>query len=150
MALKKGDRLPDFELQDQNDEVFKVSDLIGRHYILIYFYPKDESPGCTAEACTFRDNFENFEDLNCKVIGISRDRSTSHKRFAENHQLPYTLLSDPHKNVRKLFGVKDVIPGVLPGRKTYLINLEGRITHIFEYQFQPKKHVLEALLALEQ
>jgi peroxiredoxin Q/BCP len=150
MALKTGDFLPHFELKDQDGELFKVADLIGKHHILIYFYPKDESPGCTTEACTFRDNMQNFDDLNCKVIGISRDKPSRHKRFAENHQLPYTLLSDHRKEVRKLFGVKDVIRGVMPGRKTYLVNLEGKISHIFEYQFQPKKHVLEPLLVLQK
>jgi peroxiredoxin Q/BCP len=87
--------------------------------------------------------------LNCKVIGISRDNPKSHKSFAKHHNLPYTLLSDSGNKVKNLFGVKSVIPGVLPGRKTFLINLEGKISHIFEYQFKPKKHVLESLLALE-
>lgn len=150
MALKIGDKIPLFELKDQHGELFKIADILGKKHILIYFYPMDESPGCTTEACTFRDNMDKFDDLNCTVIGISKDRPSNHKSFAENHALPYTLLSDHNKAVRKQFGVKDVIPGILPGRKTYLINLEGKITHIFEYQFKPKKHVLESLLALEE
>ena len=150
MALKTGDLVPEFTLKDQDGETFSISEYLGKHNILIYFYPKDESPGCTTEACTFRDNVEKFDDLNCKIIGISRDGSNRHKRFAEHYNLPFKLLSDRRKQVRKLFGVSDVIPGVLPGRKTYLVNLEGRISHIFEYQFKPKRHVLEALLALEK
>lgn len=150
MALKTGDLVPQFELKDQHGELFRIADLIGKHNLLIYFYPKDESPGCTTEACTFRDNIEHFDELDCKIIGISRDKPSRHKRFAEHHSLPYPLLSDNKKEVRKLFGVKDVIPGVMPGRKTYLVDKNGKITHIFEYQLQPKKHVLEALLALEK
>lgn len=149
MALKTGDKIPLFELKDQDGDLFKISDILGKRHILIYFYPMDESPGCTTEACTFRDNMAKFDDLNCEVIGISKDKPGRHKSFAEHHALPYTLLSDYQKKVRKQFGVKDVIPGVLPGRKTYLVNLEGKITHIFEYQFKPKRHVLESLLALE-
>ena len=149
MGLTIGDKVPNFELPDQNGDIFKISDYLGRQFLLIYFYPKDESPGCTAEACTFRDNMDKFDDLNCKVIGISKDKPDKHKSFASNHRLPYTLLSDHKNKVRAIFGVKSVIPGILPGRKTYLINLEGKVSKIFEYQFQPKKHVLEALLALE-
>ena len=149
MALGIGDSIPHFELKDQDGNRFKVGELIGKHHILIYFYPMDDSPGCTTEACTFQDNLTHFDELNCKVIGISRDKTSSHKRFANNYGLNFPLLSDNKKQVRKMFGVKDVIPGVMPGRKTYLIDLEGKITNIFEYQFKPKKHVLEALLALQ-
>ena len=149
MAIKVGDMAPEFELKDQNGVIFNLVKHIGNENILVYFYPKDETPGCTKEACTFRDNIEQFKGLNCKVVGISRDSQANHKSFAEHHNLPFTLLSDPKNKVRKLFGVKAAIPGVLPGRKTYLINKKGMVSHISEYQFKPLLHVQEALKALE-
>lgn len=149
MTLKIGDTAPDFELKDQSGNDFSLSKYIGKENILIYFYPKNETPGCTKEACTFRDNIEQFKGLNCKVIGISSDSEANHKQFAKNHNLPFTLLSDRKNKVRKLFGVKAAIPGILPGRKTYLINKNGIICHISEYQFKPLLHVQEALKALE-
>jgi len=149
MRIKIGDAAPDFQLKDQNGEDFSLRNHIGNENILVYFYPKDETPGCTKEACTFRDNIEQFRGLNCKVIGISSDSEANHKQFAIHHNLPFTLLSDPRNKVRKLFGVKAAIPGILPGRKTYLINKNGVISHISEYQFKPLLHVQEALKALE-
>ena len=149
MSIQVGDIVPDFELNDQTNTLFQSSEYIGKTNLLIYFYPKDDSPGCTIEACSFRDNIEKFDNLNCMIVGISKDDSSQHDAFSQQYNLPFTLLSDPDKLVSKLFGVKAVIPGVLPGRKTFLINLEGKVSHIFEYQFKPKKHVLEALLALK-
>ena len=149
MAIKVGDIAPDFLLKDQNGNDFNLGKHIGNENILIYFYTKDETPGCTKEACTFRDNIEQFKGLNCSVIGISSDSQANHKQFAQHHNLPFTLLSDPKNKVRKLFGVKAAIPGILPGRKTYLINKKGFVSHISEYQFKPLLHVQEALKALE-
>ena len=148
MGLKQGDLIPLFTLPDQDGNLFSIQEHIGRQALLIYFYPKDDSPGCTREACSIRDNFAKFSELNCRVIGISADDAVSHKSFINNYNLPFTLLSDNDGKIRKLFGVKPAIPGILAGRKTFLVDLDGRISHIFEYQYRPKKHVFEALKAL--
>lgn len=150
MGLNIGDEVPEFELKDQDGQLFNISKYLGKHHIIVYFYPRDESPGCTTEACTFRDNIEKFDDLNCKIIGISKDSSSRHNSFSKHYKLPFTLLSDRQNKVRQLFGVKPAIPGLIQGRKTYIINTEGKVSHMFEYQYQPRKHVLKSLLALEE
>lgn len=149
MKVKIGDSAPNFVLPTQSGNDFSLKNEIGKHHILLYFYPKDNTPGCITEACTFRDNYHEFRDLNCIIVGISKDRGSSHRGFIERYNLPFELLSDPQNKVRKLYGVKPVIPGILPGRKTFLVNTEGVVTHIFEYQFKPVRHVEEALFALK-
>lgn len=148
MGLEVGHRAGDFSLFDQNGKSFKLSEHLGNTNIALYFYPKNETPGCIAEACSFRDHNLDLEGYNCKVIGISSDSIKSHARFAKHYNLPFTLLSDSKNLVRKLYGVESSIFGFLPGRKTYLINKQGFITHIFDYQFKAKKHVLDTLKAL--
>ena len=145
MILKIGDKVPIFSLLDQNGNNFEIKNSIGKTAMVIYFYPKDDTPGCTKEACSFRDEFETFTDMNVAVIGISADNVASHKRFAEKYQLPYTLLSDSDKKVRKLFGVKNTLLGILPGRVTYIIDKEGIVRFIFEKQFGAEKHFTESL-----
>ena len=148
MPIKEGNQAPDFSLPDQNGNTFSLKDFIGKSNILLYFYPKDETPGCIAEACEFRDKINDFEGYNCKVVGISKDSVNSHAKFTRHYNLPFILLSDRKNSVRKLYGVESSLLGLLPGRKTYLINKQGIITHIFDYQFKAKKHVVDTLMAL--
>jgi len=148
-ALKVGDNIPAFKLQDQDGNWFSSTDVIGNQAAVIYFYPKDDTPGCTKEACKFRDEFEVFTDLKARVIGISSDDVVSHKKFAEKYHLPFTLLADVDKKVRKLFGVSKSVLGLLPGRVTYIVNKKGTIIYIFESQFGAQKHITEAIKSLE-
>lgn len=148
--LIKGDQLPSFRLKDQNNQLFSIDSIIGKKNIVIYFYPKDETKVCTAEACSFRDNYEQFQNLGCEVIGISSDNVESHKKFSENHNLPFILLSDEQNEVRKLFGVPNDLLGLIPGRYTYVIDKRGEIIHIFNSAFNADKHIEEALKALKK
>jgi len=141
--LKIGDKLPLFTLKDQNGNDFSIKNYVGNKSIVIYFYPKDDTPGCTKEACKFRDEFEDFTDLNAIVIGISSDNVKSHKQFEEKYKLPFTLLADTDKIVRKLFGVPKSM-GFIPGRVTYIINKKGKIVYIFNSMSNAEKHVAEA------
>lgn len=144
-----GDKAPDFTLPSQTGENITLSKFFGKKNIVLYFYPKDESRGCTKEACTFRDNYEVFKDLGAEVIGISSQTVESHQSFASHHNLPFILLSDIDSKVRELYGVPSTL-GVLPGRVTYIIDKEGAIRHIFSSQFQPEKHIQEALDVLKR
>ena len=149
MQVKIGDRAPDFTLLSQTGESVTLSDLIGKKNIVLYFYPKDESKGCTRQACAFRDKYEVFTDLGAEVIGISSDDIKSHKAFADKYNLPFILLSDEKKKVRKLYGVKSTF-GVIPGRITYIIDKKGIVRHVFSSQFKPKRHIKEAIEALKK
>ena len=148
MAIKAGDMAPDFTLQSQTGESVTLSSFRGQAVVL-YFYPKDDTPGCTTESCTFRDSFEAFQGLNAEVIGISSDSPTSHKAFASKYNLPFTLLSDRNSNVRKAYGVPATL-GLLPGRVTYVIDKNGTVRHVFNSQFNPKKHIDKALTVLKE
>ena len=132
MAVIIGDQAPVFTLDDQRGDSFNLKDFIGENNILLYFYPKDETPGCIAEACGFRDKITEFEGYNCQVVGISKDSVSNHEKFSRHYNLPFTLLSDINNTVRNLYGVESSLLGLLPGRKTYLINKQGIITHIFD------------------
>ncbi len=147
--MKKGDKLPAFRLPDQNGNTIDISDFTGKQPLVLYFYPKDETPGCTKEACTFRDAITDFEQLNAKIIGISADSVKSHKAFAEKHNLNFTLLSDEIKQVRKLLKVPSDVFGLLDGRVTYVVNKNGVVQHIFKSQLNTTRHVEEAKKALE-
>ena len=148
--LEIGSLTPDFELPDQDGKPFRIKQHLGNKNMVIFFYPKDETPGCTIEACTFRDAYEDFKEYHAEIIGISNDGTESHRRFADNHRLPFTLLSDPDGKVRNLFGVPRSFLGLLPGRTTYIINKEGRIVHIFNNQVDARKHVEIALEILKK
>lgn len=145
-----GGRIPVFELKDQDDKIFKLDSVLGKKNLIIYFYPKDDSPGCTKEACSFRDQFEVFSDADALVIGISAQSVESHRAFAKKHRLNFTLLSDTGNKVRKQFGVKADLFGLLPGRVTYVVNKQGRVEYLFSSQIQAEKHVSEALRILKQ
>lgn len=105
-TLKVGDSVPVFSLRDQNDCLFNSSDYSGKKILVIFFYPKDESSVCTKEACSFRDNFSDFTKAGAMVIGINSGTVESHRNFINNHQLPYSILSDPDNKVLKMFGVR--------------------------------------------
>lgn len=145
-----GDRVPDFTLKDQDGKDFTLAPYIGKQPIVIYFYPKDDTPGCVKEACAFRDAYEAFTDLHVKVVGISSDEVVSHKRFAEKYKLPFTLLADTKNEIRKRFGVPKSMLGLLPGRVTYVVNARGEVIYIFNSQFGAEKHITEALAILNQ
>jgi peroxiredoxin Q/BCP len=143
-AIKVGDRVPNFSLPSQTGTTVNISDLIGKKSLVIYFYPKDDTPGCTAESCAFRDSYEVFTDAGAEVIGISADSPQSHQQFAQKYNLPFTLLSDSDNRVRKLFGVPSTL-FVLPGRVTYIIDKAGIVRHIFDSMLDFKAHVTESL-----
>ncbi|AVQ70777.1 putative peroxiredoxin bcp [Microcystis aeruginosa NIES-1211] len=143
-AIKVGDQVPNFSLPSQTGTTVNIGDLIGKKSLVIYFYPKDDTPGCTAESCAFRDSYEVFTDAGAEVIGISADSPQSHQQFAQKYNLPFTLLSDSDNRVRKLFGVPSTL-FVLPGRVTYIIDKEGIVRHIFDSMLDFKAHVTESL-----
>ena len=149
MKVNVGDKAPDFILDSQTGENVTLSDFFGKKNVVLYFYPKDETPGCTREACTFRDSYELFTDLGAEVIGVSADTVESHKAFAEHHNLPFTLLSDLDNNVRKLYGATSTL-GFIPGRVTFIIDKKGVIRHVFSSQLQPEKHIEEAKEVLKR
>ena len=146
MTITAGQTVPEFSLPDQDGATVSSSQLRGA-WSVVYFYPKDDTPGCTAESCSFRDNFEAFTDAGAKVIGISSDSVESHKAFAQKHRLPFTLLADTDGAVRKQFGVTKTL-GLLPGRVTYVIDPDGVVRKVFSSQFKPKKHIDEALATI--
>jgi peroxiredoxin Q/BCP len=129
-------------------EMISLEDFIGKKPVVLFFYPKDDTPGCTKQACGFRDDFDEFRKLDAEVIGISSDSVESHERFAKKHNLPFTLLSDERGNVRKLYGVPNTF-GLVPGRVTYAIDREGVVRHVFSSQLGVERHVEEALEALK-
>jgi len=145
-----GDFCPYFELPDQYGNLFSSSDWIGKKKLVIFFYPKDETPGCTKEACSFRDRHEEFLKYDCQVIGISSDSIESHKQFATRHNFNYILLADTNKEVRRLFSVPASLFGLIPGRVTYIIDLEGKIRGIHNSQLNPVSHIEEALELVKQ
>jgi len=147
--IKVGSIIPSFSLLDQNGQLFLSDSVIGKKNLVIYFYPKDDSPGCTKEACSFRDQFDVFNQADALIIGISSQSVESHKKFAEKHRLNYTLLADEKNVVRKQFGVPANFFGLISGRVTYIVNKEGKVVYIFNSQLQAEKHVEEALTILK-
>jgi peroxiredoxin Q/BCP len=143
MKVNVGDTTPDFTLTSQKGESVTLSQFRGKKNVVLYFYPKDETPGCTREACTFRDSYELFTDLGAEVVGVSADTVESHKAFAEHHNLPFTLLSDLDNEVRKRYGATSTL-GIIPGRVTFVIDKKGVVRHVFSSQLQPEKHIEEA------
>jgi glutathione peroxidase len=139
---------PDFTLPDQTGNRVSLKDFRGQKAVVLYFYPKDNTTGCTAEACAFRDSYEVFKDTGAEVIGVSSDNADTHQGFASRYQLPFVLLSDAGGKVRKQYGVPTTF-GLIPGRVTYVIDKEGVVRHIFNSQFMAAKHVEEALKVLK-
>lgn len=149
MGLKVGDKVPHFTLKDQDGNPFDIAEHIGKHSLVIFFYPKDNTPGCTMEVCSFRDSYEEFTDLGAMVIGISADSENSHRKFASRYKLPFTLLADRQNKVRRLFKVEGKIFNLLPGRETYVVDKSGKITMVFN-SVNATQHMKKALNALKQ
>ena len=139
---------PNFSLPSQSGEVVSLRDFLGDRPIVLFFYPKDDTPGCTKQTCAFRDAYKEFGKLDAEVIGISSDSVESHKIFAAKYDLPFTLLSDEGGWVRRLYGVPSTF-GLFPGRVTYVIDGEGVVRHVFSSQLSVEKHVETALQALQ-
>jgi peroxiredoxin Q/BCP len=148
--IEVGSVIPQFTLPDQNGDLFSINSVLGKKNLVIYFYPKDDSPGCTKEACSFRDKFDVFSEADAEIIGISGQSVESHKKFAENYRLNYTLLSDKGNKIRKLFGVPTNFLGLLPGRVTYVADKSGKVVYIFSSQTQTQQHVDNALKILNE
>ena len=149
MSVKVGDKAPDFTLPSQMGDNVTLSEYLGKKNIVLYFYPKDETPGCIAEACSFRDSYQELASLGAEVLGVSSQSVKSHKSFATHYGLPFILLSDEGNKVRKLYGVPSTI-GLLPGRVTYIIDKQGIVRHIFNSQTQTRHHVEEAKATLKE
>jgi peroxiredoxin Q/BCP len=148
MPIEKGDSIPSFVLKDQNGIVFKSDDIIGKKPVVIYFYPKNFTPGCTKEACNFRDSYEDFKEIGAEVVGISSDSEKSHAKFSAKYKLPFILLADANGNVRKQFGVKKSLLGLVPGRETFVIDAQGKL--IFKFNsLDATKHMKKALKAIK-
>ena len=148
MALRVGDKIPNFAAIDTNGDLFDSTEIIGKKPVVIYFYPKDDTPVCTAQACSFRDQYEDFKNLGAEVIGISGDSLKSHVAFANKHQLPFILLSDFDNKIRKSFGVPNDYFGLVPGRSTYVADKNGTIQLIFD-STSGKIHIKKALEILK-
>jgi peroxiredoxin Q/BCP len=144
-----GDAAPDFTLPSQTGAPVRLSDYQGKRVVVLYFYPKDNTRGCTAEACAFRDSYAVFKDAGAEVIGISADSVDSHEEFAGQYRLPFVLVSDQRAEVRKRFGVPTVM-GLIPGRVTFVIDRQGIIRHIFSSMTQIDQHISEALDVVRQ
>lgn len=147
--LAIGDRMPSFALPGPDGAVVRLEDHLGRGPVVVYFYPKDETYGCTIEACTFRDTHDDFLAAQAKVFGISSDSPESHAAFIRHHNLPFTLLSDPDRRTFAAFGVSSLF-GVVPGRETFVADANGIIRHHFDSRLFFRKHVQEALEAVRQ
>ena len=148
-GIQVGDQAPDFTLPTQSGESFRLQDRMGERVIVLYFYPKDNTSGCTAEACAFRDSFEVFTEAGADVIGVSSDSVDKHAGFASQHSLPFTLLSDKGGRVRKTYGVPGVL-GVIPGRVTYVIDRAGTVRHVFSSMTNIDGHVNDALRVVKE
>ncbi len=149
MGLQIGDKIPHFTAKDTNGNDFNSENFVEKKPMVIYFYPRDNTPGCTTQACSFRDQYEDFKDLGAEVIGISSDSVASHQKFASQYKLPFILLSDRDKKIRKLFGVRPRIFGLLPGRVTYVVDKAGEIQMIFD-GLKASKHIPVALEAVKK
>lgn len=148
MSLKIGDKLPSFAAKDTNGNIFNSQDYVGKQPLVIYFYPKDDTPGCAAQACSFRDNYQEFKDFGAEVIGISSDTVTSHLKFKSKFNLPFILLSDHDKKLRKLFGVQNSL-FIIPGRETFVVDQEGFVTMVFN-SMSSEIHITKALKVLKK
>lgn len=145
--VQVGDQAPDFTLSTQDGKQVSLKDYHGQKAVVLYFYPKDDTPGCTAEACAFRDSYEVFKDAGAEVLGVSSDSAAAHQKFATKYRLPFILLSDKDGTVRKRYGAVSAF-GLIPGRVTYIIDKEGIVRHVFSSQLAAERHIDEALKTL--
>lgn len=142
--MQIGEKMPDFSVVDYKGNTISNETLKGKNAVM-FFYPKDGSPVCTTEACSFRDNYEEFLKYDCQVVGISGDNNESHKKFAQKHNLNFPLVFDQKNKLRKLFGVKPNLLGLIPGRETFLIDKQGKIRLIFNSQMNANSHIEKTL-----
>jgi peroxiredoxin Q/BCP len=149
MAIKVGDKITKFSAIDTNGNPFESDTIVGKKSLVIYFYPKDDTPGCTIQACSFRDQYEDFKALGAEVIGVSSDSVKSHQKFTKQYKLPFVLLSDSDKKLRRLFGVPNDLLGLIPGRVTYVIDKEGIVQLVFNSMLG-KIHIEKALEILKR
>ncbi|MBB6612569.1 peroxiredoxin [Pontibacter sp. Tf4] len=147
--LKAGNKAPDFELVKPDGSLFRLKDLLQEKNVVLYFYPKDNTPGCSRQACEFRDQYEVFKEYNAEVVGISSDSVASHEKFEQNYRLPFVLLSDIGSQVRKMFGVPKKF-GIVPGRVTYIIDKSGTVRYVFNSMTKPLEHVRNAIEVLKE
>ncbi|HAN46106.1 MAG TPA: peroxiredoxin [Cyanobacteria bacterium UBA8156] len=147
MALTTGTPAPDFTLPDGNGQPVTLSTFRGQKNVVLFFYPKDDSPGCTLEACSFRDRYTEFQTAGAEVLGISSDSEVSHQQFARRHNFPFVLLSDRNGEVQKLYDAKAL--WILPGRITYVIDKEGIIRYAFDSMLDFAGHVAQSLRILQ-
>lgn len=145
-TVHEGDEAPEVELAAGDGSTFRLSELRGR-WVVLYFYPADDTPGCTAESCAFRDHHDEFVEAGATVVGISSDSVESHERFASKHDLPFPLLSDPDGSARRAYGVRKTL-GLLPGRVTFVIDPQGVVRSVFRSQLRASAHQREALAAI--
>lgn len=150
MGLPLGVQAPDFVLNDSSGKPFRLSEHLGTRPVVLFFYPKDFTPGCTAEACSFRDSYEDFADAGALVVGISSDSERTHRNFASRLSLPFLLLSDPDGEVSRLFGVRKRFFNLLPGRETFVLDRAGKLVLAFDSPGAGGhvRHALEALKKL--
>ena len=148
MAIQIGDKIPSFKATKQDGTAFDSQE-VNHKPVVIYFYPKDFTPGCTTQACGFRDAYQDFQDLGAEVIGISGDSATSHQNFQQKYKLPFILLSDADRKLRRLFGVPTELLGLLPGRVTYVFDAKGYCIYIFD-SMSAKNHIERALKAIQK
>jgi len=147
--MQKGDILRPFKAKDQDENVFDAAEIIGKKPLVIYFYPKNFTPGCTKEACDFRDHNQEFVNLGAEVIGISGDSEQSHGRFAGKYNLPFTLLSDQDGKIRRQFGVKKNLLGLIPGRETFVFDKNGCL--LLRYNsMDARSHIRKALKVVQE
>lgn len=144
MTIKVGDIVKGFTLKDQYGEVFDLNNILGKKPFILYFYPKDNTPGCVRQACSFRDNYRFFLERDIEIIGISGDSTASHKRFSDKYNLPFKVLSDKRNRVRKMFNVPGNLFGIIPGRVTYYVDRDGRVKYIFDSLLDAEKHIEKA------
>jgi len=148
--ISVGSTIPSFALHDQHGQLFQIDSVVGKKNLVIYFYPKDDTPGCTKEACAFRDQYEDFEEADALIIGISGQSVESHLNFANKHRLNLTLLSDEGNKVRKMFGVPTNLFGLIAGRVTYVVNKKGEVVYMFNSQTEATRHVEESIRILRE
>ncbi len=148
-AIGVGDSAPDFAREAHTGQTVTLSEYRGQKAVVLFFYPKDGTPVCTAEACSFRDSHEIFAETGAVVIGVSSDSHEKHRRFAAENRLPYLLLSDADGSLRSLFGVPKTM-GIFPGRVTYVIDREGVVRHVTDVQLSSARHIAESLEIVKQ
>ena len=144
-----GDRAPLFSVTAHTGQQVTLADYLGKQVVVVYFYPRDGTPVCTAEACGFRDAYADFVAAGAVVIGVSVNSLESHRRFADERRLPFLLISDQDRALEKAFGVPRLL-GFLPGRTTYVIDKEGVVRHVFTAHLSADRHIDEALRVVRE